>query len=94
MRLLTYTIGGQKIGIDIKTWDDSMLSGNTAFIAFPDTGGLPANYVDISSVDYWDQFGVTKEWLEWVKVNPIEYFWINNNIAMPRLIIDKMKNIS
>jgi len=57
MRLLTYTIGGQKIGIDIRTWNDAMLGGNSAFIALADTGGLPTDYVDISSTIYWDQFG-------------------------------------
>jgi len=57
MRLLAYTIGGQTIGIDITSWTSATLSGNTAFIAFADTGGLPSNYVDISSTTNWDQFG-------------------------------------
>ena len=57
MKLLAYTIGGQKIGIDIQTWDDTMLSGNTAFLAIADTGSTPTDYVDISSTVYWDQFG-------------------------------------
>jgi len=57
MKLLVYTIGGQKIGIDIQTWNDSMLSGNTAFLAIADSGSTPSNYVDISSIYYWDNFG-------------------------------------
>ena len=57
MKLLVYTIGGQKIGIDIQTWNDAMLSGNTAFMAIADTGSTPTDYVDISSTVYWDQFG-------------------------------------
>jgi hypothetical protein len=57
MKLLVYTIGGQKIGIDIQTWDESMLSGNTAFMAIADTGSTPTDYVDISTIIYWDQFG-------------------------------------
>jgi hypothetical protein len=57
MKLLTYTIGGQKIGIDIQTWDDAMLSGNTAFMAIADTGSTPTDYVDISTTVYWDIFG-------------------------------------
>jgi len=57
MKLLVYTIGGQKIGIDILTWNDAMLSGNTAFMDFADTGSTPTNYVDISSTVYWDRFG-------------------------------------
>lgn len=56
-RLLAYTIGGQKIGVDIKTWNNAMLSGNTAFMIFADTGTLPTNYSDISSVENWDNFG-------------------------------------
>jgi hypothetical protein len=56
-RLLAYTIGGQKIGIDIKSWNAAMLSGNTAFMIFANTGTLPTNYTDISSVDNWDNFG-------------------------------------
>lgn len=57
MKLLVYTIAGQKIGIDIQTWNDAMLSGNTAFMAIADTGSTPTDYVDISSTVYWDQFG-------------------------------------
>lgn len=30
MKLLAYTIGGQKIGVDIKGWNTSTLSGNNA----------------------------------------------------------------
>jgi hypothetical protein len=56
-KLLTYTIGGQKIGIDIKSWNAAMLSGNTAFITIPNTGSTPTNYTDISSIIYWGQFG-------------------------------------
>ena len=57
MKLLTYTIGGQKIGIDIITWNDTMLSGNTAFLAIADTGSTPTDYVDVSSTANWDNFG-------------------------------------
>ncbi|GAG33123.1 unnamed protein product, partial [marine sediment metagenome] len=57
MKLLAYTIGGQKIGIDIQTWDESMLSGNSAFMAIADTGSTPTDYVDVSTTVYWDQFG-------------------------------------
>ena len=57
MKLLVYTIGGQKIGIDIQTWTEPMLGGNPAFLAIPDTGSTPTDYVEISSTVYWDQFG-------------------------------------
>jgi len=57
MKLLAYTIGGQKIGIDIQTWNDVILSGNTAFLAIADTGSTPSNYTDISSIINWDNFG-------------------------------------
>jgi len=57
MKLLAYTIDGQKIGIDIQVWEDTILSGNTAFIAIADTGSTPTDYVDISSTVYWNEFG-------------------------------------
>jgi len=57
MKLLVYTIGGQQIGFDIQTWNEAMLSGNTAFMAIADTGSTPTNYVDVSSIVNWDRFG-------------------------------------
>jgi len=56
-KLLAYTIGGQKIGIDITSWNDAILSGNSAFITIVDTGSTPSNYTDISSIINWSQFG-------------------------------------
>ncbi|MFA5366449.1 MAG: hypothetical protein WC333_00800 [Dehalococcoidia bacterium] len=56
MKLLAYTINGQKLGVDIKAWNNIMLSGNTAFIAIGDGDGIPADYTDISSVNNWDSF--------------------------------------
>ena len=57
MKLLAYTVNGQTIGVDIQVWENTILSGNTAFIAIPDTGATPTDYVDISSVENWDTFG-------------------------------------
>jgi len=57
MKLLAYTIAGQIIGIDITSWTNTLLSGNTAFMAIADTGSTPTNYVDITSFDNWDKFG-------------------------------------
>jgi len=57
MKLLAYQISGQTIGIDITTWSETMLSGNTAFLAIADTGSTPTDYVDISSTANWDNFG-------------------------------------
>ena len=57
MKLLAYTINGQTIGIDIEVWNDTILSGNTAFLAIEDGGTIPTDYVDISSVSNWDNFG-------------------------------------
>ena len=57
MKLVAYQISGQTIGVDIKVWENTILSGNTAFIAIADTGSTPSDYVDISSVDNWDDFG-------------------------------------
>lgn len=70
-KLLAYTIGGQKIGVDIKSWDTAMLSGNTAFIAIADTGSTPANYTNISSVNTWDNFGSLAGLTEVQKKNEI-----------------------
>ncbi len=57
MKLLAYTIGGQVIGVDILSWDEVTLSGNTAFMAIADTGSTPVNYTNISSVNTWDNYG-------------------------------------
>jgi hypothetical protein len=56
MKLLAYVINGQKMGVDIKSWNNNMLSGNTAFLAINDGDSIPADYVDISSVVNWDSF--------------------------------------
>lgn len=56
-KLLAYTIGGQKIGVDITSWNSVILSGNSAFITIADTGSTPTNYTNISSVDNWNKFG-------------------------------------
>ena len=57
MKLLAFTIGGQKIGVDIKSWNTDTLSGNTAFQAIADTGSTPTNYTNISSFDNWGNLG-------------------------------------
>ena len=57
MKLLAYTINGQKIGVDIPIWDDTILSGNTPFITITDIGVIPENYSDISNIVNWGNFG-------------------------------------
>ena len=57
MKLLVYTIGGQKMGIDITVWNDIDLGGNDAFLAIEDNGSIPTDYVDISSILNWDNYG-------------------------------------
>lgn len=57
MKIIAYTISGQTIGIDILTWDNQMLNENPAFIAINDNEIIPSNYIDISSVENWDNFG-------------------------------------
>jgi len=56
-KLLAYTIGGQKIGVDILSWDTTMLGGNPPFKVIADTGSTPANYTNVSSVTMWDTYG-------------------------------------
>lgn len=59
MKLIGYQILGQTIGIEITSWEDSMLSGNSAFQAIEDVDAIPTDYVDISSILNWDNFGGT-----------------------------------
>lgn len=42
-------------------------------------------------VEFWNQFGIYKEWLQHpaVKVNPISHFWINNHKGYRKYYADK-----
>jgi len=92
-KLLVYTIGGQKIGIDILTWNEAMLSGNTAFITIADTGSTPTNYVNISSVDNWDKFGSSASLSEVQVKNEIIKLIPNTPTQAQYLILEKYMNI-
>jgi len=56
-KLLAYQISGQTIGFDIETWNESDLSGNPEFIAIDENEPIPAEYVDISSIINWCNYG-------------------------------------
>ena len=56
-RLLAYQISGQTCGIDIFTWYVKDLKGNTPQKIILPMEDIPTGYVDISSIEYWDQFG-------------------------------------
>jgi len=58
-QLLAYQISGQTIGIDIGTWNDSDLNGNSPYLMILSGQTIPNGYVNISSIVNWDRFGVT-----------------------------------
>ena len=31
-------------------------------------------------LEYWNKYGISRDWLEWANVHPISYFFINNQI--------------
>lgn len=31
-------------------------------------------------LEYWETYGITRDWLEWANVHPISYFFINNQL--------------
>ena len=55
--LLAYQINGQAVGVDIQTWDNADLNGNSAFQIILSGTSVPSGYVDISTITYWDSFG-------------------------------------
>lgn len=56
MKLLAYTLNGQKFGVDKLSWNSVEFSGVT-FTACTDTVIIPNNYSDISSILNWSKFG-------------------------------------
>lgn len=57
--LLAYKINNQILGIDIETWNNSDLNGNSAFIVINRTESIPDNYENISSIENWSRFGMS-----------------------------------
>lgn len=56
-RLLAYQINGQTCGVDINTWYNADLNGNSPFKIICPTDNIPSGYTDISSIEHWDEFG-------------------------------------
>jgi len=57
-KLIAYQISGQTCGVDISTWEESNLNGNDAFNIINSNDSIPNDYVDISSIENWDKFGI------------------------------------
>jgi hypothetical protein len=57
--LLAYQISGQTIGIDIQSWNTDDLNDNQPFKIIKSGDTIPSGYVDISSIVYWDMFGMS-----------------------------------
>ena len=56
--LIAYQISGQTVGIDITTYNPVDLNGNPAMQIILSGETIPNNYVNISSIEYWDRFGL------------------------------------
>lgn len=56
-KLLAYQISGQTVGIDIQSWMDVDLNNNKPFKIITSGETIPNGYVDISSIENWDNFG-------------------------------------
>jgi len=56
-KIIAYQISGQTVGIDIQNWNDADLNGNLAFTFVLSGDTIPSNYVDISSIGYWNDYG-------------------------------------
>jgi hypothetical protein len=56
--LLAYQISGQTVGIDIQTWHTDDLNGNQPFKIILSGDSIPSGYTDITSIQYWDEFGM------------------------------------
>jgi len=56
-KIIAYQISGQTVGIDIQNWNNNDLNGNLAFTFVLSGDTIPSNYVDISSIGYWNDYG-------------------------------------
>jgi len=56
--LIAYQISGQTVGIDIQTYDPVDLNGNPAMQIIMATETIPDGYVNISTIENWNQFGL------------------------------------
>jgi hypothetical protein len=55
--LLAYQINNKTVGIDIQQWNGEDLNGKEPFKIILSGETIPNNYVNISSILNWDQFG-------------------------------------
>jgi hypothetical protein len=55
--LLAYQISGQTVGVDLTSWSNVNLNGNSAFIIINSGQTIPNNYVNISSITNWHLYG-------------------------------------
>jgi len=58
-KLLAYQINGQTIGTELTGWSEHELNGNEPFIIIFDEDPISEGYVDISTIENWDRFGIT-----------------------------------
>lgn len=58
MKLLAYTLNGEKLGVEKTSWNDEEFSG-IPFSACTDNTTIPSNYSDISSIYNWGRYGET-----------------------------------
>jgi hypothetical protein len=57
-KLLAYQISGQTVGVDLPVWNTPDLNGNQAFLIITSADTTPSGYTDITSIQYWDEFGM------------------------------------
>lgn len=56
--LLAYQINDQTLGIDLDTWDDVNLNGNTPFKLIQSGDTIPSGYTNITSIVNLDSIGI------------------------------------
>lgn len=56
-KLIAYQIDGQTVGIDLTSWQVDDLNDNPPFNYIMSGTTIPDNYVDISSIENWNNYG-------------------------------------
>lgn len=57
-KIIAYQINGQTVGVDLLSWLNTDLKGNEPFRCIPKNEDIPSGYVDISSIENYDKFGL------------------------------------
>lgn len=57
-KLIAYQISGQTVGTELVGWSENELNGNKPFATIFDDEQIPSGYVDISSIQNWNKFGI------------------------------------